>query len=107
MRFENRSDVVNKILLKDISSGEAFTNAHMPKSPMMMSHLREGYRALTLPGDNFQGKSDTMVLGKFIDIYTSSNDNSWVLENIKIMSSRVTVKALMRGSQVGIMMQKQ
>lgn len=84
--FENRSDVVNKILLKDISSGEVFTNAHIAKISSDDVTLRDGYRALTLPADNFQGKSDTMVPGKFIDIYSASSDSNWVMENVRIMS---------------------
>lgn len=84
--FENRSDVVNKVLLKDISSGEVFTNAHIAKISNDDVSLREGYRALTLPADNFQGKSDKMAPGSFVDIYSSLSDNSWVLEDIKIMS---------------------
>lgn len=84
--FENRSDVVNKILLKDISSGEIFTTAHIAKISNDDVTLRDGYRALTLPADSFQGKSDTMVPGAYIDIYSASSNNDWVLENIRIMS---------------------
>lgn len=84
--FDNRADVVNKILLKDIVSGEVFTNAHIAKISNDDVTLREGYRALTLPADSFQGKADTMVPGTSIDIYSASTDNSWVMENVKIMS---------------------
>lgn len=84
--FENRSDVVNKILLKDISNGEVFTTAHIAKISNDDVTLRDGYRALTLPADSFQGKADTMVPGAFIDIYSASSDNNWVLENVRIMS---------------------
>lgn len=84
--FENRSDVVNKILLKNISSGEVFTTAHIAKISNDDVTLKDGYRALTLPSDNFQGRSDTMTPGTFIDICSSSSDSSWVLEHIKIMS---------------------
>lgn len=84
--FENRSDVVNKILLKDITSGEAFTNAHIAKISSDDVTLRSGYRALTMPADNFQGKSDSMVPGQFIDIYSGTSGDDWALENIKLMS---------------------
>ena len=84
--FENRSDVVNKILLEDILSGEAFTTAHIAKISNDDVTLREGYRALTLPADSFQGKADSMVPGTAIDIYSATTDNNWVMENIKIMS---------------------
>lgn len=84
--FENRSDVVNKILLKDIKAGEVFTTAHIAKISSDDVTLRDGYRALTLPADNFQGKADTMVPGTYIDIYSASSDNSWVMENVRIMS---------------------
>lgn len=84
--FENRSDVVNKVLLKDISNGEVFTNAHIAKISNDDVTLREGYRALTLPAENFQGKSDKMIQGSFVDIYSSLSDNNWILEDIKIMS---------------------
>lgn len=84
--FDNRADVVNKILLKDILSGEEFTTAHIAKISNDDVTLREGYRALTLPADNFQGKADTMVPGTSIDIYSASADNNWVMENVKIMS---------------------
>lgn len=84
--FDNRADVVNKILLKDISVGEEFTTAHIAKISNDDVTLKEGYRALTLPADNFQGKADTMVPGTSIDIYSAATDNSWVMENVKIMS---------------------
>lgn len=84
--FENRSDVVNKVLLKDISGGEVFTNSHIAKISNDDVTLRAGYRALTLPADNFQGKSDKMSTGSFVDIYSSTSDNNWILEDIKIMS---------------------
>lgn len=84
--FENRSDVVNKVLLKDIPSGEAFTTSHIAKISNDDVSLRDGYRALTLPADNFQGRSDTMIPGSFVDIYSSSDDNNWILEGVKIIS---------------------
>lgn len=84
--FDNRSDVINKILLKDIQSGDVFTNAHIAKISNDDVTLREGYRALTLPADNFQGRSETMKQGSFVDIYCASSDNSWVLEDVKIIS---------------------
>lgn len=84
--FENRSDVVNKILLKDITNGEVFTTAHIAKISNDDVTLRDGYRALTLPADSFQGKADTMTPGTSIDIYSASSGNDWVLEDIKIMS---------------------
>lgn len=84
--FENRSDVVNKVLLKDILSGEIFTSSHIAKISNDDVSLRDGYRALTLPADNFQGKSNKMIPGAFVDIYSASSDNNWLLESIKIMS---------------------
>lgn len=84
--FDNRSDVVNKVLLKDIMAGEVFTNAYIAKVSSDDVTLKAGYRALTLPADSFQGKSDTMVPGTSIDIYSSANDSDWVMENVKIMS---------------------
>lgn len=84
--FENRSDVVNKVLLKDITSGDVFTTAHIAKISNDDVTLKDGYRALTLPADSFQGKSDTMNIGSFVDVYSAANDNNWVLEDVKIMS---------------------
>lgn len=84
--FDNRSDVVNKVLLKDIMAGEVFTNAHIARISSDDVTLKEGYRALTLPADSFQGKADTMVPGTSIDIYSSVNNSDWVMENVKIMS---------------------
>lgn len=84
--FDNRAEVVNKILLKDIAVGEVFTNAHIAKISNDDVTLRDGYRALTLPADNFQGKADTMVPGTSIDIYSAAADDNWVMENVKIMS---------------------
>lgn len=84
--FDNRSDVINKVLLKDIKSGEVFTNAHIAKISNDDVSLRDGYRALTLPSDNFQGKSDKMQPGSFVDIYSAASDNSWVLEDVRIIS---------------------
>ena len=85
--FENRSDIINKVLLKDITSGETFTTAHIAKISSDDVTLKDGYRALTLPADNFQGRSDKMVPGSFVDIYSASADNSWILEDIKILST--------------------
>lgn len=84
--FENRSDVVNKVLLKDITSGDVFTTSHIAKISNDDVTLKNGYRALTLPADSFQGKSDTMNVGSFVDVYSAANDNNWVLEDVKIMS---------------------
>lgn len=84
--FESPSEVVNKVLLKDILSGEVFTNQHIAKISNDDVALREGYRALTLPADNFQGKADSMVPGTAIDIYSAATDNNWVMEDVKIMS---------------------
>lgn len=84
--FDNRSDVINKILLKDIKSGEVFTNAHIAKISNDDVSLKSGYRALTLPADNFQGKSDSMKTGSFVDIYSASGESSWVLEDVRILA---------------------
>jgi Flp pilus assembly protein CpaB len=84
--FENRSDVVNKVLLKDIASGETFTTSHIAMISNDEVSLREGYRALTLPADNFQGKSETMKQGSFVDIYSTANNSSWILEGVRIIS---------------------
>lgn len=84
--FQNRSDVVNKVLLQDITSGSEFTTAHIAKISNDTT-LKAGYRALTLPSDSFQGRSDKMVPGSCVDIYSASSDNSWVLENIKVLSA--------------------
>lgn len=84
--FENRSDVVNKVLLKNISNGEVFTTSHIARISSDDISLRDGFRALTLPADNFQGKSDKMNTGSYVDIYSSANDSKWVLEDIRIIS---------------------
>lgn len=84
--FENRSDVVNKVLLKDINIGDVFTTSHIAKISNDDVTLKEGYRALTLPADNFQGKSSKMVPGTSVDIYSASQDDPWTLENIRIIS---------------------
>lgn len=84
--FENRSDVVNKVLLQDITAGSTFTTAHIAKVSNDDITLKDGYRALTLPADNFQGKSNKMLVGSNVDIYSASKDSEWDLENIKIIS---------------------
>lgn len=84
--FENRSDIVNKVLLQDITMGQEFTTAHIAKVSKDDTSLKEGDRALTLPADNFQGKSNTMTPGSLVDIYSASADSGWVLEAIKILS---------------------
>lgn len=103
--FENRSDVVNKVLLKDISSGEIFTTAQIAKISNDDVRLKEGDRALTLPADNFQGKSDNMTPGSFVDIYSASSDNKWVLEDVKIISFEAAKKPSTDNSKpsIGIM----
>lgn len=84
--FENRSDVVNKVLLKGITAGETFTNAHIAKVSNDDVTLKDGYRALTLPADNFQGKSETMKVGSVVDIYSTAVDSNWFLEGIRLVS---------------------
>lgn len=103
--FENRSDVVNKILLQDISSGEVFTNAHIAQISKDNVSLKEGYRALTLPADSFQGRSDKMIAGSSVDIFSSAADSDWVMENVRIIgfeagnsSSASTAKVGMTGA---------
>jgi len=83
--FENRSDVINKILLKDISNGEVFTGSHIAKISSDDVTLKDGYRALTLPADNFQGKSAKMTIGTAVDIYSAASGDNWILENVKII----------------------
>lgn len=83
--FENRSDVVNKVLLQDINSGEVFTSAQIAKISSSNIKLKDGYRALTLPADNFQGRSNKMGIGSSVDIYSANPDDGWVLESIKII----------------------
>lgn len=84
--FDNRADVVNKVLLKDISAGATFTHTHIAQISSDNVSLREGYRALTLPADNFQGRSETMKPGSLVDIYSTSGDGNWILENVKLLS---------------------
>lgn len=84
--FQNRSDIVNKVLLQDIQTGATFTTAHIAKVSNDDVTLKEGYRALTLPAENFQGKSSKMVIGSNVDIYSASTDNPWDMENVKILS---------------------
>lgn len=95
--FDNRADVINKVLLKDIKSGETFTTAHIAKISNDDLNLKDGYRALTLPADSFQGKSDSMKLGSAVDVYSASADNAWVLENVKIMSLEGAKNSLASG----------
>jgi len=84
--FDNRSDVVNKVLLKDIAAGATFTHAHIAQISNDNVSLREGYRALTLPADNFQGRSPNMKQGSLVDIYPTTGDGTWILENVKLLS---------------------
>lgn len=84
--FENRSDVVNKVLLKDLAIGQTFTSEHIAKISSDDLALKDGYRALTLPAGSFQGKSPKMVVGSNVDVFSSSADSDWGLENVKILS---------------------
>lgn len=101
--FENRSDVINKVLLKDILSNEVFTSSHIAKISNENISLKEGDRALTLPADNFQGKSEKMQPGSLVDIYSASNDNDWVLEGVKIISFEAGKTAIPTTSEPTIM----
>lgn len=92
--FENRSDVVNKVLLQDISAGSVFTTSHIAKISKDDLTLKEGCRALTLPADSFQGRSKSMVPGSSVDIYSSVPGDSWILENVKILSFEGNKKTL-------------
>ena len=85
--FDNRSDVVNKVLLQDITSGTEFTSAHIAKISNDDVTLKEGYRALTLPTTTFQGRSNKMTAGTAVDIFSSTGDSSWVMENVRIISA--------------------
>jgi len=97
--FENRSDVVNKILLKDITNGAEFTSDHIAKISNDDMTLKDGYRALTLPASKFEGRSNKMTPGSTIDIYSSTEGNNWVMEKVKIIS---TEGAKMPGATVGL-----
>ena len=83
--FENRSDIVNKVLLKDISIGETFTKEHIATISSDDISLREGYRAVTLPAENFEGKSEQMKKGSLVDIYTTGSSDYPVMEDIRII----------------------
>ena len=84
--FENRSDVVNKVLLKDITSGNILTTAYIAKVSNDDVELKSGFRALTLPAENFQGRSNKMTTGSSVDIYSAADSSGWRLENVKILS---------------------
>lgn len=84
--FTKRSDIVGKVLLKNITAGDVFTVSHIANVSNDVVSLREGYRAITLPADNFQGKSKSMEQGKFVDIYSTIPDNNWFLEHVRILS---------------------
>lgn len=92
--FENRSDVVNKVLLQDITTGSVFTTSHIAKISKDDLALKEGCRALTLPADSFQGRSKSMIPGSSVDIYSTVPGDSWILENIKILSFEGNKKTL-------------
>lgn len=83
--FDNRSLVVNKVLLQDISAGDVFTSAHIAKISSDDTSLKEGFRALTLPADSFQGRSDKMITGSLVDIYSANAETDWCLERVKII----------------------
>lgn len=83
--FETRSDVVNKVLLKDITTGEAFTGDHIARISDDNVNLREGFRAITLPASKFEGKSSKMKIGSNVDIINTSNNEEWSMENVKII----------------------
>lgn len=97
--FDNRSDVVNKVLLEDITSGTEFTSAHIAKISSDDTSLKDGYRALTLPATNFSGRSNKMTAGTSVDIYSSAEGNNWVMEKVKIMSAE---GAKVPGASVGL-----
>ncbi|MBP7212209.1 hypothetical protein KBA27_05180 [bacterium] len=84
--FDARSAVVNRVLLADIKAGETFTSYHIAKVSNDSIALRPGYRALTLPADNFQGKSKKMTDGTVVDVYSSASDSPWKLEGVRIVS---------------------
>lgn len=84
--FDSRSMVINKVLLKDISSGDVFTKEHIAQISGDDISLKEGYRALTIPVNSIQGRSTKMLKGSFVDVYSSSNeDESWVLDGVRIL----------------------
>lgn len=101
--FDNRSDIVNKVLLKDIKAGEVFTTANIAKISNDDVTLRDGFRALTLPADNFQGKSETMKPGSFVDIYSSDSENGWVMEDVRIISLESANKSTGKSTTPSIM----
>lgn len=82
--FENRSDVVNKVLLKDIAKGSVFTDSYIAKISSEEFELKEGCRALTLPAERFQGKSSRIKTGSNVDIFSGS-ESGWSIEKIKII----------------------
>jgi len=82
--FENRSDVVNKVLLKDIIKGTVFTDSYIAKISGDEIELKEGFRALTLPAEKFQGKSNRMKTGSNVDIL-SDFEGGWSMEGVKII----------------------
>jgi hypothetical protein len=99
--FLNRSDVVNKVLLRDIQPGETFTTSHIAKVSSDDVTLRPGFRALTLPAENFQGKSKKMVPGTAVDIYSSSSDSPWKIEDVRIVAFEGSSSASSGGSSSG------
>lgn len=98
--FENRSDVVNKVLLRDIMTGETFTTSYIARVSNDNVSLRDGYRALSLPADSFQGRSANMIPGTFVDIYSASNDTNWTLEDVKIISFDSAKKSLIDSANI-------
>ena len=84
--FEKSSEIVNKVLIKDVASGDILVASDIADVSGDDIKIRQGYRALTLPAGNFQGKSENMSPGTFVDVYNSSGKQKWVLEKVRIIS---------------------
>jgi Flp pilus assembly protein CpaB len=82
-KIKNKSQLIGKILLKNIDKDEAFTMKHIGNASTDVI-IKEGYRALTMKSSNFEGKSNKMQVGTSVDIYSTSKRTKWSLEDIRI-----------------------
>lgn len=89
-----KEKAIGKVLLEPVKPGQILTNylftGVVLKKDISLQGLQEGYRALTLSTSALEGLSSEMKQGSYVDIFSKSKSNKFILSKVKILSLEPT-----------------
>lgn len=82
----NKVDVVGAIATNDINEGGILTEKMFEGKKVDPSGLKTNYRAVSVPYEKIQGLSSYIKPLTYVDIYSTSQNMPYSIDNIRIMS---------------------